>query len=112
MITRINLIRNVTQFDSVQPARDVGLRKLTLIYAENGRGKTSLSAILRSLASGDPIPIQERSRLGAANPPHIVIHTDLAIGQFIFQNNTWNYSYPVLSVFDDIFVVDNVYSGP
>ncbi|MDD5766396.1 MAG: AAA family ATPase [Candidatus Marinimicrobia bacterium] len=111
MITRINLIRNVTQFDSVQPARDIDFKRLTLIYAENGRGKTSLSAIFRSLVSGDPLPIQERSRLGATHPPHVVLQTDLPAGQFLFQNNSWNQSYPALSIFDDIFVVDNVYSG-
>jgi hypothetical protein len=34
--------------------------------AENGRGKTTLAAILRSLGSGDPLPISERHRLAAS----------------------------------------------
>ena len=31
-----------------------------LIYGENGRGKTTLAAVFRSLATGDPLPIIER----------------------------------------------------
>lgn len=111
MITRINSIRNVTQFDSVQPAKDVDFRRLTLIYAENGRGKSSLAAILRSLSSGDPLPIEERSRLGSSQSPHIVIQSDAPAGQFVFERNAWNQSHPTLSIFDDVFVAENVYSG-
>lgn len=111
MINRIDLIRNVTQFDSVQPPIGVDFKKLTLIYAENGRGKTSLSAIFRSLSSGEPVPIQERSRLGSPHGPHVVIQSDILNGQFVFQNNSWNHTYPLISVFDDVFVADNVYSG-
>jgi wobble nucleotide-excising tRNase len=111
MITGINSIRNVTQFDSVQPGNDVDFRRLTLIYAENGRGKSSLAAIFRSLSSGDPLPIQERSRLGSSQSPHIVIQSNAPAGQFVFQNAAWNQSYPALSIFDDVFVTENVYSG-
>jgi len=69
MITRIQLIRNVGQFDSVAPAPNLQLAPLTLVYAENGRGKTTLAAILRSLGSGEALPITERRRLGAAISP-------------------------------------------
>ena len=55
----------------------MGLSRLVLGYAENGRGKTTLAAVLRSLGSGDPVPIIERHRLAAANPPHIVLLPEL-----------------------------------
>ncbi|MCB1882287.1 MAG: hypothetical protein KDI54_19900, partial [Gammaproteobacteria bacterium] len=71
MITSLNLIRNIGQFDSVTNTSQFA--PLTLIYAENGRGKTTLSAILRSLATGDPIPIIERRRLAAQHPPHVIV---------------------------------------
>ena len=73
MIDRIQLIRNIGQFDSVSAGGQIPLKKLTLVCAENGRGKTALAAVLRSLGSGDPVPIIERQRLAAANPPHVVL---------------------------------------
>lgn len=69
MINSIQLLRNIGLFDSVNAAANIPLARLTLIYAENGRGKTTLAAILRSLATGDPIPIAERRRLAAQHPP-------------------------------------------
>lgn len=52
-IDRFQLLRNVGQFDSVNGGANLALMRLTLIYAENGRGKTTLAAILRSAASGN-----------------------------------------------------------
>jgi wobble nucleotide-excising tRNase len=44
---RISLLRNVGQFDSVNAGAQIPLSRFSLIYAENGRGKTTLAAILR-----------------------------------------------------------------
>ena len=110
MLDRIPLIRNVGQFDSVSDGANVPLSKLTLIYAENGRGKTTLSAILRSLGSGDPAPISERQRLSTSQPPHVVVQP--IVGPAInFQGGSWTQTIPNLAVFDDEFVDQNVYSG-
>ncbi len=49
MINRVQLLRNVGQFDSVNAGAAIPLTRYILIYAENGRGKTTLTAILRSL---------------------------------------------------------------
>ena len=60
VINRFQLLRNVGQFDSVAAGANLPLAGLSVVYAENGRGKTTLAAILRSLATGDPIPVAER----------------------------------------------------
>ena len=112
MITNLQLLRNVGRFDSVTLAANTALGRLTLIYAENGQGKTTLAAILRSLATGDPIPIVERRRLAAVNSPHIII--GCAGGPpttAMFQNGAWTRTLPNMVVFDDVFVDQNVYSG-
>lgn len=111
MISRINLIRNVGRFDSVTTSANHRFAPLTLIYAENGRGKTTLSAILRSLATGDPIPISERRRLAAQHPPHAIVACTGGPPDAIFQNNAWNRTLPDVLIFDDVFVDQNVYSG-
>lgn len=111
MINRIQLLRNVGQFDSVNGAANITLTRLTLIYAENGRGKTTLAAILRSLGTNDPVHIAERRRLGAAETPHVVLDCIGGPPAAMFQNNAWNRAVPSVAVFDDQFVDQNVYSG-
>ncbi len=111
MIARLQLLRNVGQFDNVSTAASLVLKRLTLIYAENGRGKTTLAAILRSLASGEALPITERHRLGAAHPPEVIIACANATQVARFQNGVWSGPCPDVLVFDDVFVDRNVYSG-
>lgn len=112
MITRLKLLRNIGLFDSVSVGPNLSLARLTLIYAENGRGKTTLAAILRSLATGNPLPIGERRRLAAVHPPHVVIECDGGPpATAIFRSNAWNRTAPNMAVFDDIFVDSNIYSG-
>ena len=111
MIRRVRLLRNIGQFDSVDAAAQIALGRLVLIYAENGRGKTTLAAVLRSLASGDPIPITEHRRLAAAHPPHVVLDCEGGPPDAMFQNGTWNRTLPRLVLFDDVFVDANIHSG-
>lgn len=111
MIRRLRLLRNIGQFDSVDSAATISLARLVLIYAENGRGKTTLAAVLRSLATGDPVPIIERHRLAATDPPHVVLECDGGPPDAMFQSGAWNRTLPNLVVFDDVFVDQNVYSG-
>ena len=109
MINRIRLIRNIGQFDNVTPPPDTAFTPLSLVYAENARGKTTLAAIFRSLATGNEKFVTERHRLGAQHPPHIVIdHTN---GQSVFQNRAWTETLPEIQIFDDAFVSANVCSG-
>lgn len=111
MIHRVRLLRNIGQFDSVDSAAQIPLGRLVLIYAENGRGKTTLAAVLRSLATGDPIHITERRRLAATHQPHVVLDCDGGPPDAMFQNGAWNRVLPRLALFDDAFVDANIHSG-
>src|SRR6266481_8125902 len=111
MINSIQLLRNIGLFESVSTAANIPLARLTLVYAENGRGKTTLAAILRSLATGDAIPIAERRRLAAQHPPHVVLECNGGPTAAMFQNNAWNRTLAKLVVFDDVFVDQNIHSG-
>jgi len=111
VIERIQLLRNVGQFDSVSVAAQLPLKKLSLVYAENGRGKTTLAAILRSASNGDPILVNERQRVSSSHPPHIVL-ADNSGHSIVFRNGTWSRNPPNnVAVFDDRFVSENVCSG-
>jgi len=111
MIDKIKTIRNIGPFDSSNGGSNLNFARLTLIYAENGRGKTMLSNILRSLATGDASLIEARYRLGASYTPHVVIESNSSNTPTIFQNGNWTNSLEDIAVFDDIFVDQNVYSG-
>ncbi len=109
MLNRLQLFRNVGKFASV--STNIALAPLTAVYAENGQGKTTLTAILRSLGNGDPVAINERHRLAAANPPHVVIDCTGGPPAAMYENGAWNRTFQNLAVFDDDFVDDNVCSG-
>ena len=109
MLTLINLVRNVGRFDSVSAGSEIPLQKFTVLYGENGRGKTTISSILKSLATNDPRLVEERHRLGAQDPPHIVVAS--SNGQHIYENGAWSQSDDRIVVFDDSFVDQNVCSG-
>ncbi len=109
MINKINLLKNVGPFDNVSPHPDTAFGKLTLIYGENGRGKTTLANIFRSLGSNKASLIEERQRLGSVDPPHIEIEEEN--GTLFYTNGNWLSPLPNIAVFDDNFVVQNVCAG-
>ncbi len=111
MIKRIKLLRNIGSFLSDSSIGSNDLKKLVLIHAENGRGKTTLAAIFRSLATGNPDLILERRRLGIDLPPHVVFAHDDFQSDLQFRDGTWTDRVPNLRIFDDAFVNENVYSG-
>ena len=111
MLTRIRLIQNVGSFASTGSPPVSPLTRYVLVYAENGRGKTTVSAIFHSLATGDPVLINERHRLGAGSPSMVVLDSDTGSPPFIFRDGAWNQTLPGIVIYDDRFVNENVYSG-
>ena len=65
----ITLLRNIGQFESVNAGDHVPLSMLSVIQAENGRGKTAIAAILRSLNTGEPELLEERQAYRKFNRP-------------------------------------------
>ena len=109
MIEKILLLENVGKFESVGAGAQLPLAKMALVYAENGRGKTTLAEVFRSLSTGLPTAINERRRLTAAGTPHIVIKSNTT--SYVFQDGRWSSAFPDLFVFDDEFVAQNICSG-
>lgn len=110
MVIHIALLSNVGQFDAVTPGPQLPFSRISMLYAENGRGKTTMASILRSLSNGDPKLIADRHRVGAAAPPQIVVASGPGL-QHTFQNGAWSAPLPELVVFDDAFVAENICSG-
>lgn len=110
MLKKISLIRQIGQFENVA-ANQVELTPMSLIYAENGRGKTTLVSVLRSLQSGDPLIIGSRKRLGSLTDSEVVLDFSDEPNAVVFQNNSWNKVKNNIYIFDEQFVNDNIYSG-
>jgi hypothetical protein len=68
------------------------------------------------LSTNNPTLIEERKRLRPGSTPHANADPHIVVqanGQqsFIFQNGAWQTFLPEIAIFDDHFVVENVYSG-
>lgn len=109
MLEKFILLKNIGRFVNLSSKGDVSLRKLTLIYGENGRGKTTLCSILRSLHNNDSTPIDERKSLGYPDS----IECDIRIdgNNYKFSNGSWDGQYSNFAVFDSTFVHDNIFAG-
>jgi wobble nucleotide-excising tRNase len=109
MLQRIISIRNVGRFRNCAALGDVTFRRFTLIFAENGRGKTTLCAILRSLCTSTPAIVIGRTTLGGTGQPEIQLLT--AGGNVGFRNGAWSTALPEIAVFDGTYVSENVFAG-
>jgi wobble nucleotide-excising tRNase len=108
-LTKFVSIINIGRFQNYNAVGDVTLKRSTLIFAENGRGKSTLCAILRSLQSNDPAHILGRTTLGSSTGPSIQLLTNSGIVSF--RAGTWTETLSHLSIFDSTFVAENVFSG-
>jgi wobble nucleotide-excising tRNase len=109
MLEKIVRIQSIGRFRAYAAKGDVTLRKLSLVYAENGRGKTTFCAILRSLQTGQCEFITERTTLAAELPAFV--HLTLDNTAYRYVDNAWSGTCPDIAVFDPVFVNENVYSG-
>ena len=110
MIKKIISIRNVGRLEKCNAQGDLTFRKLTLIFGENGRGKTTLTDIFRSLTTGRGDLILGRQTLGSVFPPSvfILVGDDSVV---TFKDGEWDAVGPRLAIYDSTFVHENVYSG-
>lgn len=112
MLTQIEKIANVGRLENFACAPDVLFKNFTLVYGENGSGKSTFSDIMRSLSKGgDADIILGRRTLGTESDQEIVL--DFDFGKIYFTNGSWSdlSAVPEILIFDSRFINDNVYSG-
>ncbi|MFC4350372.1 AAA family ATPase [Fodinicurvata halophila] len=108
-VEKIILIKNIGRFRDARASGDVKFKKYNVVFAENGRGKTTVCAILRALRENQPAYITGRKTLAAIDAPEVQIRLNGTTATF--SNGTWNQTDPHLAVFDGQFVTENVYAG-
>lgn len=112
MINKIERLVSVGKYRDYQASGQVNFKNLTLIYGDNGGGKTTLTSVLRSLTSDNPSII--RSRISTAHTqPQAVQITQLGTPNVhhTFGASGWTIPFPNIEIFDIHFVNENIYSG-
>ena len=89
--------------------KSVPFGRVTCIFGENGRGKSTLSSILTSLGNGDSDLLAGRRTLDGTNEPEVGLKIDGTFHEF--KNLSWNARSADICVFDLAFIDANVYSG-
>lgn len=109
MLSKFVAIKNVGRFEDCRAEGQVNLGRYTLVYAGNGRGKTTLCSILRSLQCGDAGPIIGRKTLAGIGAQDIQILTPSGVKAF--DGTAWSATEPNIAIFDQAFIASNVFSG-
>ncbi|UAM99542.1 AAA family ATPase [Polaribacter litorisediminis] len=112
MINKIEKLVSIGKYRNYTATGQVNFKKLTLIYGDNGGGKTTLTSVLRSLTSDNPSII--RSRISTAHTQNQAAQiTQLGTPNIYhtFGASGWTRPFPNIEIFDIHFVNENIYSG-
>ncbi|MEO6327422.1 MAG: AAA family ATPase [Ginsengibacter sp.] len=114
MIKRIIKIKGVGKYLNYSPkivtAFNGELKSLTLIYGENGSGKTTITSIIQSLKNNNDL-INRRKSFTHTSSPEIQFILDGISKPLTFENHKWESHYANIEVFDENFINENVYTG-
>ena len=102
-------IRNVGCFDTGKSVAGATFGACTLVFGENGWGKSTLADLLRSLTTNNPGIVIGRKRLAGGPEQKAVIQ--FGTQQAVFEGITWTGIRPRIAVYDSVFVNENVFSG-
>lgn len=112
------MLRKLVRVNNVGLLRDgvptpANFGAVTLVYAENGRGKTTVANILRAVTLGDAQAIADGCTIDSDQSPYINVLCADTSGNaaVVLENGAWTGTPPEILVFDPTFVEDNVYSG-
>ncbi len=109
MLARIHRVKGIGLLHDAD-GRQHSLKKATLVYADNGVGKSTLASIFQSCATNDPDLLLRRKTIDGNCQPEVLLQFSNG-QQSSFANANWNNSHPKLLVFDTDFVEKNVYAG-
>ena len=113
LITRlreVKYVQNVGRFEKAQSVSGAAFGPCTLLFGENGWGKSTLADLLRSLTTNSPdILLGRKTLAGGPNQKAVVHFGDHQ--RAVFEGGAWSGVRPSIAVYDSVFVNDNVYSG-
>lgn len=108
MLDEIKFIQNIGRFEKAQNNKAT-FRQCTLMFGENGWGKSTLADILRSLTTNNAAILVGRKTLTATAESKAVLRFGTATTQF--ADGAWTGPRPRIAIYDTTFINDNVCSG-
>lgn len=112
MLEKIIRVDNIGVFKAGVPSA-VTLKKVTVVYADNARGKSTLSSLLRACGADDSQSLRARKTIGATGDQAVQLRFQGTGGgsTISFDGNAWSAPVGNLHVFNQEFVERNVYAG-
>ena len=109
MLSKVLGIKGIGLLHDVKGGAKNPFRKATLLYAENGRGKSTFASLLTSCATNDAELVEERVTIDAGVKPSARLM--FGNSEASYKDATWSGHQPEIIVYDGSFVDDNVHTG-
>jgi wobble nucleotide-excising tRNase len=109
------MLKKVLKIEGIGLLRDIGgkntpsFKKITLLYAENGRGKSTFASLLNSCTKRNPVLVEDRVTIDADVSPAAELLFNNAKAQY--SSASWSGFQPAIEIYDQNFVNDNVHTG-
>ena len=108
-LREVKYVQNIGRFEKGQSVAGAAFGPCTLVFGENGWGKSTLADLLRSLTMRNPDIVIGRKTLASGAEQKAVVHFD---GQrAVFEDGAWSGIRPRIAVYDSVFVNENLFSG-
>ena len=108
-LRELKYVQNIGRFEKCKSVADATFGLCTLVFGENGWGKSTLADLLRSLTTNNPdIVIGRKTLAGGPEQQAVVRFGDQ---HAVFKNEAWTGTRPRIAVYDSVFVNENVFSG-
>jgi wobble nucleotide-excising tRNase len=110
VIKKVLKLKNVGLFHNGCPNGPVVFDLTTAIYADNARGKSTFSTVLRACHMADATRLTARKTIDVPDEPEVQLLLENGM-QLKYEQGAWIGTAPDIAVFDSEFVERNVYSG-
>ena len=111
MLERIDSISNLGLFSDYTHVEGCAFADLTVVFGENGVGKTTIAALLDAMRCGDTPAMLRRSSLISSSAPTAML--SFGDNAYCFDGTVWDARPPddTIDVYFSDFISRNVYSG-
>lgn len=111
MIDKILKIEEVGRLQKTGGTSDnYRLTRKTMIYAGNTHGKSTLTAIIRSLKENDPSIVSSRLTFGSSKNPLVSLRKASDKKNINFNSSGWSEKFEDIRIFDDRYIRENFFS--
>lgn len=109
LLTKVLNIEGVGLLRNVKGGNNTPFRPVTLIYAENGRGKSTFASLLNSCALRNSNAVEDRVTIDADVKPAAKLM--FGNSHATYKDGAWSGFTPDVIVYDGNFVTENVHTG-